>query len=288
MRSILEFIKYNNAVPLILAVLMLGTGVAFAANPAVREALFPTDSGPIGPPPAAEARVLLATDPKDFDMAFHIDSVIEAGESYRIGYSYRTFEVANNVWQVVSKTKELDIPKTLLGKRDLGLYAAEQIGQVMDREIAYLSEVRTQALKPELKTSVSREYAGLVGRSLDTEERRFDGYKPVVKEAEEAEEKQKAPKETVDIELPGGTVPVSALLSKEEVRQIIIDAVASFLAIDTTPVAPTPDPVELDAVPDETVPAEPEPEDSGEAGSVDESGETTPETAASDPESAGE
>lgn len=276
MRSIIDFIKYNNAVPLVLAVLMLGTGVAFAANPIVREALFPTDSGPIGPPPAADAGALLATDPEDFEQAFRIDAVIEAEESYRIGYSYRTFEVTDNRWQVVAKTKELNVPKALLGKRDLGLYAAEQIGQVMDREIAYLDDVRTHALKPDQKTSASREYAGLVGRSLDAEERRFDGYNPVVKEAEVVEEKKAVPPDTVSIGLPGDTVPISALLSKEEVRQIIVDAVASFLAIDTAPVAPIPetvDPSETDAVPGETAP-----EDPSEADSTGESDETALET----------
>lgn len=275
MRSIIDFIKYNNAVPLILAVLMLGTGVVFAANPAVRESLFPTDSGPIGPPPATEVDELLSTDPEDFEKSFRIDSVAEVGQSYRIGYSYRTFEVTDNRWQVVAKTKELDIPKALLGKRDLGLYAAEQIGQVMDREIAYLDAVRAHALKLDQKANSSREYGDLVGRSLDAEKRRFDGYNPVVKEAEVVEGKKTTPSDTVSIELPGGAVPIPALLSKEEVRQIIIDAVANFLAIDTMPVPPMPeivDPSEKDTVFDETAP-----EDSSEADITGESDETTVE-----------
>lgn len=292
MRSLLDFIKYNNAVPLILAVLLLGTGVVFAANPAVREALFPTDAGPLTPPPAARTEVLLATDLEAFDMAFRVDAVVEAGQSYRIGYSYRTLEVAADAWQVVPKAKNMDIPKDLLGKRDLGLYAAEQIGQVMDREIAYLSEVQARARKPDPRGAASGEYAGLVGKTLDAEDKRFEAYKPVVKEEKKEEGKKKGETETtITVELPSGSVPATSLLTKEEVRQIIVDAVANFLAIDTVPVAPTPEPVEpteIEAAPDETIPSEPDPEDSQEMDNGNESSETAPETAVLDSESVGE
>jgi hypothetical protein len=241
MRSLIDFIKFNNAVPISLAVLLLGAGAVVAANPAVRETFFPTEAGPIGPPPAAETGTLLATDLASFDMAFRVDSVVDAGESYRIGYSYRTLEVTGTAWQRADKTRRMDIPKELLGKRDLGLYAAEQIGQVMDREIAYLGEVQSQALRPEPETGTASEYAGLVGRSLDADGKHFAGYKPVVKESSaENEAVASENEEALSLDLPGSAAPVIATLSKEEVRRIIVDAVASFLAIDTAPLPPEP------------------------------------------------
>ncbi len=256
MRSISEFIKYNNTVPIIAAVLLLGTGAVFAANPNVREALFPTDSGPIGPPPKAETGILRATDIQSFDMAFRVDTVKERADSYQVAYSYRTLEVADQAWQAVSKAKVMDVPKALLGKRDLGLYAAEQIGQVMDREIAYLSEVQAGLTAPTTAGDDAGRYSRLAGKALDPEDRGFDGYKPVVK----GEEEEKPPTPATTVSLPGTDSPVQTVLSKEEVRQIIVDSIANFLAIDTAPLPSTADPVVPEPLP-EVLPDDPAPEE---------------------------
>lgn len=236
MRSLIDFLKYHNAVPVIIAVLVLGTGVVFAANPAVRETFFPADSGPIGPAPAPENQILQMTDIGDFDMAFRVDMVREQTEAYQVVYSYRTLEVIDRAWQVTPKAKIMDIPKALLGKRDLGLYAAEQIGQVMDREISYLSEVQARLTDASPAGDDAGRYNRLAGKTLDPKDREFNGYKPVVKG--EGEEKP-TPSVTV-VNLPGQESPVQTTLSKEEVRQIIIDSIANFLSIDAVPVVPAP------------------------------------------------
>lgn len=250
MRSLIDFLKYHNAVPVIVAVLVLGTGVVFAANPAARETFFPTDSGPIGPAPAPENQILQMTDIGDFDMAFRVDTVSERAEAYQVAYSYRTLEVIDRAWQVVPKAKIMDIPKALLGKRDLGLYAAEQIGQVMDREISYLSEVQVRLTDTSLTGDDAGRYNRLAGKTLDSKDREFNGYKPVVK----GEEKEKPIPSVTVVNLPGQESPVQTTLSKEEVRQIIIDSIANFLSIDAAPAVPAPaGPV---TVPAEVHPAE--------------------------------
>lgn len=284
MRSLLNFLKYHNAVPVAVAVLVLGTGAVFAANPSVREAFFPTDSGPMGPSPAPEAEALRATDIGSFDMAFRVDAVREKADGYQVAYSYRTLEVVDRAWRTVSKAKIMDVPKALLGKRDLGLYAAEQIGQVMDREIAYLSEVKTQLVGSVTAGDDAGRYSRLAGKTLDLSDREFDGYRPVVKEKEE----EKPPAPVTTLSLPGQDEPVQTVLSKEEVRQIILDSIANFLAIDATPAVPSPE----TTLP-ETVPAAPDP---GEAAPAEEadgevSAETTPdetETVVSDEETPSE
>ena len=268
MRPITEFIKYNNTVPLIVAVLLLGTGAVFASNPSVREALFPTDAGPMGPAPAPDSQALVTADISDFDMAFRIDAVREKTDAYVIQYSYRTLEVVDRAWRTVSKAKVMDVPKALLGRRDLGLYAAEEIGEVMDREIAYLGEVQARLSAPSGAGDDAGRYERLSGKTLDPEDRKFDGYQPVVKQKEEEK-----PAPVTVISLPGTASPVQTVLSKEEVRQIIVDSIANFLAIETAKetapseaVLPEPAPIELipdqdqsEEVPaDEALPEEPE------------------------------
>ncbi|MBP5993642.1 MAG: hypothetical protein KA731_01915 [Candidatus Moranbacteria bacterium] len=228
MRKILDFIKYNNAFPLIVAVVLLGTGAAFASSPELRQAVFaPADTGAPVLPKKTDTKQLVAEDMKRFDLGLRIDAITEDAEAYHAVYAYQTLAVAGGAWQPVRKTGKMDIPKKLLGKRDLGTYLAEQIGQVIDREVAYLREAQAAVRVAAAPTASSR-YAGLVGQPVK---------KPAAGDtasATETDADASTSNNSSDTADDQETVSQPTGLSDAEIRAIIVEAVAEFLAVDTS------------------------------------------------------
>lgn len=224
MKSFLDFIKYNNAFPIILSVVILGTGAAFAASPELRQAVFaPTRVAPAPEKAKPTAtKKLLSENLGKFDLDVRIDAVTEDTANYHAAYSYTTLEVGDGAWKEARKNGKMDIPKALLGKRDLKSYLVEQIGQVIDREIAYLSEAQA-AIKAKAAEEKSKEYASLSGTEIDESVRReAEKGGSVGNNVDESNPQQKKT-EAVN---PGIT------LTKEEINDMIVKAVSDFLAID--------------------------------------------------------
>lgn len=254
MRKLLDFIKYNNAFPLIVSVVLLGTGAAFASSPEFRQAVFaPADTDQPIVPKKTDTKQLVAEDIAHFDLKLRIDAITEDTAAYHAAYSYQTLAVEAGEWRSVRKTGKMDVPKQLLGKRDFGTYLAEQIGQVIDREVAYLREAQA-SVRVAAAPKASSRYAGLVGQPVK---------KPETGTASDARETD-ADTSTVDVSSDAadsqGSVSQPTGLSDAEIRAIIVEAVAEFLAVDTsmpeslavpeTPVNPTP---ETEAAISETV-----------------------------------
>lgn len=236
MKSFLDFVKYNNAFPIILSVVILGTGAVFAASPELRQTVFPSAGKTSAPtaPKKTDASKLLSEDISDFDLRLRIDTVTEDTGNYHVAYSYTTFEVVDGAWKEVRKNAKMDIPKALLGKRDLKSYLVEQIGQVIDREVAYLSEAKA-AVKTKPSVEKSKEYASLSGTEIDAEARKAaekSGSSPSVTDEPKPS--------TVNEETKAATTP-GVTLTKEEVNEMIVKAVSDFLAIDTSMPEPLPE-----------------------------------------------
>jgi hypothetical protein len=244
MRKFLDFIKYNNAFPIVLSVVILGTGAAFAASPELRQSVFAPsaeDSASVTPK-KTDAAKLLSTDIGDFDLALRIDAVTEDAASYHAAYSYTTLEISGGAWKEVRKNGKMDIPKALLGKRDLKSYLVEQIGQVIDREIAYLSEVQA-TIRTKSAPEKSKEYASLSGIEVDAETRKSAEKSGSSGSMTDEPDPQEEEKEEV---APGIT------LTKEELNDMIVKAVSDFLAIDMNMPEPLPETVPAEAVVSDT------------------------------------
>lgn len=226
MKSLLDFIKYNNAFPIVLSVVILGTGAAFAASPELRQSVFAPSAGDSAPvtPKKTDVAKLLSADIGDFDLALRIDAVTEDATSYHAAYSYTTLEISGGAWKEVRKNGKMDIPKALLGKRDLKAYLIEQIGQVIDREIAYLSEAQA-TIRTKVAPEKSREYASLSGTEVDAETRKSaEKIGSSGSMTDESDVRKEAEEETAS----------GITLTKEEINDMIVKAVSDFLAIDTS------------------------------------------------------
>lgn len=140
--------------------LFVGVGASFAAT--------------------VDTTYLVDTDFDTYDMGMKIQSVTEDAENYSVTYAYETVEVVGLAWQRTSKVASMRIAKKELGERDLGLYIADQLDQVVKQQIGYLKSVQKEERKTgEAESSVSTEYAGLIGQSLNSDEKTFEGYQPV-------------------------------------------------------------------------------------------------------------
>lgn len=236
MRSIVDFIKYNNAFPIILAVVLLGTGAAFAASPKLREAVLPGDTAiaqPFSVPKAADSANLLKTDIDKYDISVRIDRITETKEMFAVEYSYNTYDIVGGIWQETRKARRMEIQKVLLGKRKLTEYLSEQIGQIVHQELAYLDEVRTVAAGEDTAKPRISKYAGLVGKELSV----GDGKSSNAGEMESSDKQSSSnTNEDENVETPTQT---TLGISDEKLREMIVQAVAEFLAIDTSmPEAP--------------------------------------------------
>lgn len=180
-KKIIDFIKYHNAFTIGLVLVFVFSSVIFASED-VRDAVLGeeiiTETG-------VDNSYLLLAKLDDFEVNLTIDNVLEDEKSYYIDYSFNTIAVRDNVWQPVIKSEKFTVNKEGLGKRDLGLYLAEELGEVANSELSYLKEAqKTETERGETLIVKTTEYTGLVGLILDTETKVLSGYEPVIPQPE--------------------------------------------------------------------------------------------------------
>ena len=125
---------------------------------------------------------LLAADLDSFDLAMKIVGALEDEDNYYIDYQYKTLAIKDNVWQEVLYQKQMTVSMKSLEGRDLGLYVMEELGEIIDYQLAYLKEVQeNEADKGETRITEVKEYTGLIGLVFDTETKELPGYEPIIK-----------------------------------------------------------------------------------------------------------
>ena len=181
LKKILHFVKYNNAVSIIFALIFSGVGVSLAASPTVRNSIY-SSSETIS---SVDNHLILSTDLNNFNFNLTINSVREDEKIYYVAYSYQTLAIENSIWLKVSRDKTLTVSKESLGKKDLGLYVAGELGDNINYELSYLRKV--QDLQKGLGLSskiVTVAYSGLIGKLIDPKEKVIEGYTPIILETE--------------------------------------------------------------------------------------------------------
>ncbi|MFH1401969.1 MAG: MopE-related protein [Parcubacteria group bacterium] len=177
MNKIIYFLKYHNAIPIILGVVLLGTAGAFA-NEDVRSAVIGQKvENIIG----IDNAQLLSADLDNFDQALRIEDVTQDNENYYINYIYRTLAIRDNVWQEVLKENTLTVGIKSMEGKDLGLYVQEELSEVADWELNHLKRVQSEEKEIGITIlTASVDYTGLIGLVLDARDKILPGYKPVV------------------------------------------------------------------------------------------------------------
>jgi len=181
LKKIIQFIKYHNAFTIGLVLIFIFGASVFASD-TVREA---TIGKAVVEKAGIDNTALLAADLDNFDFSMKINNVTEDEENYYVLYTYKTLDIQDDIWQPVSQQETLTVSKLALADRDLGLYVAEELGEIVDSEKAYLVEV--QQKQQEKGVTLVREttiYTGLIGLVLNPVTKELPGYTPVVKPPE--------------------------------------------------------------------------------------------------------
>jgi hypothetical protein len=177
MNKFTHFLFYNNTIPILLGVLFLGSGAAFAASPEAREAVVDSETVVT----AVDNSYLLETTITDSTVGVVIGSVTETDVEYYIEYQLSTIEPVDGAWQPVTRIKTLVVDKSVVVGQDLGLYAEEEIAEVHAAEVRLLKEAQTNERRAGLTPKVvTTEYSGLVGQFFDPNQEVFPQYNPQI------------------------------------------------------------------------------------------------------------
>lgn len=182
---LVRFFAYNNAVPIVFSIFFLSVSAAAASTPQVQEAVVQKNESVR----SVDNSYIRNANLDAFEVVLTIESITESELAYEVTYSYNSIGLEDFVWQPLTKRKTLTVTKEALDDRDLGLYVADQLGQVVASEQKYLKEAQAaeRALGSTQKVVVT-EYAGLIGKHLKPQAQVFDGYEPVVKEEVEVDD----------------------------------------------------------------------------------------------------
>jgi hypothetical protein len=176
---VVQFVKYNNTIPIVLGIIFLGTTGAMAATPEVRSAVYTANARTV----SIDNSRILSVDPDTYPLSIQIRSVTEDTDKYYVRYTLTTLGLVDGVWTDTALSKELVVYKDALGERDLGTYVSAELAEVREYERRLLAD--TQAIEKTNGLSqkvVATTYSGLVGKYLSPTEEVISGYSPVVEE----------------------------------------------------------------------------------------------------------
>ncbi|MBT9171430.1 MAG: hypothetical protein DDT18_01806 [Actinobacteria bacterium] len=212
--SLTGFIKYHNAFAIGVSLIFVFTVGAFAASPDFRENFISSQETVR----SVDNSYVLTADLDNFSFGLKITGITEDPKNYYITYTYKTIAIQDYVWQEVEKENTLTVSKPVLGDRDLGLYVAEELGEVIDYELSYLKEVQQiEKEKGLTQKIVATQYAGLIGRFLNPKEKVFEGYQPVVQPEEVVSQPQEG------VALQAGTGSEENLAPQPVTQQMPVD-----------------------------------------------------------------
>jgi hypothetical protein len=173
-QKILNFLKYNNATVLIIAVFFLASGGVFAQTETGQQFIGEQQTSTKG----IDNTLLLSADLSAFDMDFRIEKVDRDEKYYYVTYTCLDLVVNNNAWEYQLNEKIRKVSLKL--KDDLGKYLAEEFQDDYEARIKELKEAQAKA--QETGTEVRQEvveYSGLIGKTLAVAEKVFPGYDAV-------------------------------------------------------------------------------------------------------------
>lgn len=175
MGKLFHFLSYNNAVPIVISVIILGTGSAYAAN---NPEVFVEKTEKVI---SIDNTYIAHADLSDYSPTIQVVSVEEDEDYFYITYELTTIALHNHVWQDVTDIRTLEVAKSsLTGYRDLGVFVTKQLNEMIAAELKRLRETQVYEKRQITQKKVATEYGGLVGGFLSDEVTTVEGYVPLV------------------------------------------------------------------------------------------------------------
>ncbi len=237
---LISFLKYHNAVPLVVIFVFLGASATLAASPVARDAISDAVIQKKETVISIDNSRIVSANLENFNPTLQIKEVTEDDEKYYVRYAFTNITLKDYVWQDSAEERVLSIAKAELSGKDLGLRVAKELGEVLDYESGFLKEVQAKEKKKGATKKVATvEYAGLVGKFLDPEQKEFEGYAPIVPEPEATAEAvtsqgEQSSSVVVTTPLPPTRDEIRAFVA-DEVARLLNEALATRNASVTTP-----------------------------------------------------
>ncbi len=212
-KKLINFVKYNNAFPIIVAICLLSTGVTFAASPSARDAVYGSSEEVV----SVDNGLIVSADLDNFNFNLKVNTLTEDANNYYANYSYSTLIVEDDIWQERVIEKTLKVSKEALSDKDLGLYVTKELGDNINYELSYLKRVqKMEREKGESQKVVVVTYSGLIGKLLNPKAMVIEGYDPVIPEvtpepsgtADSAPEDPRVIPDTPNTEVPVDNGPI--------------------------------------------------------------------------------
>lgn len=177
MKRLINFVFYNNGFVVMLLLVVLSSSSVFAASPKAREGVLSSEEKLVRVDNSYIRDVNLRK--QDFDVK--VTQVEKDDENYYVSYEFRSIELVDGAWKKVLKKDILVVNIQQLGDRDLGLYVAEELEELVAYTKRFLEEVQiAENKKGATQKTINKTYKGLVGRWLKPNEKTFAGYDPVI------------------------------------------------------------------------------------------------------------
>ncbi len=232
MRSLVNFVKYNNALPIALFLIFGMGSAAFAASPAAREQVLRSQEVVR----SVDNTYIIEADLENFDFSLQVTAVAEDPDFYYVSYTYQTISIVDYVWKPATVKEVLKVGKLEILGRDLGLYVAKQLGEVIAGQKELLAGTQTAERKLGATPKVvATEYSGLIGKFLSPTETTFEGYDPVVEEKPLGDRVAAVGAAGWTTGGPAGSTAGAPVLTPKQVEQIVQDKVNAILAAGALP-----------------------------------------------------
>ncbi len=177
-KKILHFIKYNNAMVLVIVLIFLLASGVFAQTEPGQKFIGQKQTAISG----IDNIALIEADLDNFDMDFKIANIEEDGKYYYVTYTFLDLIKKNKAWQYVMQEKTRKISKKI--KIDLGKFIAEELTEQYQTKIKNLQRAQDLAKKiGEQKRTKITFYNGLIGQTLSLASKAFPDYEPIVKKS---------------------------------------------------------------------------------------------------------
>ncbi|MEX0652025.1 MAG: immunoglobulin-like domain-containing protein [Candidatus Paceibacterota bacterium] len=234
-QKLIDFVKYHNAFPIALSVILLSSGAAFAASPEARSLIVSEETTVR----SVDNSYIVSVDLDARNPQLQITAIQEDDVSYYVSYSYNTITIDDYMWKGFNTTKTLTVSKEALGDRDLGLYVAEEISEVVSREDEFLKEVQgIEKRKGATKKIATTEYSGLVGKMLRSKEEEFDGYVPRIPEKKAVVATVSGAQTSTQPVNNSGASTQASVPTKDEIRLLVQETVKELLAETSSSTTP--------------------------------------------------
>lgn len=176
-----KFLTYNNAVPLTLGILFLGSGIVFASSEEVREIVSDTVYAVEKSVVTIDNTYIANKNLDSFSPSVNITNITEDDDIYYVEYNFNTIALKDYVWQDVTNSLIIEVEKKVLisDSLSLGDYVTEQLRQEVKGEASFLREIQEKSRNNTTNKVVATAYSGLVGKLIDDTTEKLPKHVPV-------------------------------------------------------------------------------------------------------------